>query len=278
MGTIVKIKKLSRMSVLLLVAFSVIVLSGCGNSGTPPPGVTLTITQIGNPIISNLTTTASATKTQNYRASVADSNGLPLSGVSVDLVGQFTNGVNINFGGVIGTTPAPITLSTTQKTDDSGFLPFAISVPYFAQGVKLQPPMNQTATGSATGGILAGGTYFYTVTALDFAGETDAVPPYSALVTAPTTSLVGSVALSWQAVPGATSYNVYGRISGSESLMVTVLCPCPDPVTFVDTGSYTPTGTPPPVTNTTGISLNSVKGSFYATTGNVIATSTTVNF
>jgi hypothetical protein len=276
MGMIVKIKKLSRMSVLLLIAFSVMVLSGCGKSGTPPPGATLTIEKIGDPIVSNLTITASATKTQNYRVSVADDAGLPLSGVSVDSIGQFTNGVNINFGGSIGS--APKTLASTMKTGDSGFAPFAISVPYFAQGVQLQAPLNQTAIGSATGGQLSGGTYSYTVTALDFAGETDAVTPYSAIVSAPTTSTVGSVALSWKAVAGATSYNVYGRISGSEGLMVSILCPCPDPVTFVDTGSLTPTGTPPPVTNTTGISLNSVKGTFFATAGSAISSQTTVDF
>ena len=274
MAMIVKIKKLSRMSVLLLIAFAAMVFSGCGPSGTPPPGATVTIAQIGDPIVSNLTITASASKTQNYRVSVADADGLPLKGVNVDFTGQFTNGVNINFGGPIGS--APITLFSTAETGDFGFLTFSITAPYFNQGPQIHVPFNQTAVGAATGGTLAGGTYFYTVTALDFQGETEATMPISAIVSAPTTSLVGSVTVSWQAVPGARAYNVYGRSSGSIGLMVTILSP--STVTFLDTGSATPNATPPPTANTTGLSLNNVIGTFNATTGTAIATSPAVNF
>jgi hypothetical protein len=276
MDMIVKMKKLLRMSVLLLIAISVILLTGCGKEGTPPPGTALTITQLGDPIITNLTITASATKTQQYRVSAAGADSIPLSGINVDLFGQFTNGVVIDFGGATGS--APTTLSAAQKTDDFGFFTFEITAPYFNQGPQIHVPYNQTATGSATGGTLAGGTYFYTVTALDFQGETEATMPFSAIVSAPTTSLVGSVTVSWQAVPGATSYNIYGRTAGSIGLMITILNPTGDPLTWVDTGSATPSGTSPPTKNTTGLSLNSIKGSFFATAGSAISATTTVDF
>lgn len=282
MGMIVKIKELSRMSVLLLIAFSVIALSGCGKPGTPPPGATITIRQMNpDPIISSTTNTAEKTKKMDYRISVFDSSGNPLEGVSVDIIGQFDNGTNIGFGGLIGLGTAPIQLTSKKTTDSSGIITFSITVSYFNQGVKLDPPANQTANPSATGGFLQNGTtYSYTVTALDFQGETNAAPTISAFVSGPTTSSSGSVALSWLPVPGAIGYNLYGRIPGAESYMVTVLCnpTCPNPVTIPDTGQYNPNGTPPPTGNSTGVSLNVIKGSFYATAGSAISPATTMDF
>jgi hypothetical protein len=266
----VNIRTIFRLSVLLFIACAVIQLAGCKGATSAPAGSKITLETFGSPIFSNLTTTAIASKTQNYRVTVVDAGGNPLNGIDVDFMGQFTNGVSIVFGGPTGSAPA--TLSTTKTTDDFGYLIFPITATYYAIS-PIHVPYNQTATGSPTGGQLDNGTYFYTVTALDYAGETEATASISAVVTGQTsTSQTGSVTVSWQAVPGATSYRIYGRISGSVGAMITLLNPSGDPLTWVDTGSATPTSTSPPITNTTGLSLNSVVGTIIATTGSAIDT------
>ena len=277
MSMIKTIQERLRIPARLLAAFSLIALAGCG---TEAPGLsTVTVTAFGTPIIHDPVTvptiTSPTTKTQNYRVSVADSTGLPLNDIDVNFLGQFTNGQSINFGGAVVSAPNSITV--TRKTDDFGFLYFAVTAPYYAVGVQLSFPLNQTAIPSATGGNLADDTYFYQITSLDFAGETTAGGPISATVTNVTpTTLTGSVALSWAAVPGATSYNVYGssttNFPGAPGYLVTILCPCPDPVTYTDTGQYFPQGPPPPAINTTGLGLNSVIGTAQATSGAALST------
>jgi hypothetical protein len=275
MGMINTIQERLRIAALLLAAFSLIALAGCGNTTEAPNGSTITVAAEGIPVISNITVTASAYKTQYYRVTLADAAGLPLNDLDVHFVGQFTNGQSINFGGNIGSAPAApatLTLSSTQQTGDFGYLLFAVSAPYYSI-IPIHVPYNQTAVALPTGGGLPDGPYFYTITALDFAGETEATAPISATVSGATTTAgsTGSVTLSWQAVPGATSYNVYGRGTPGVGLMVTILNPSGDPVTFIDVGSYT-SGAAPPVTNTTGLSLNSVVGTAQATSGTAFET------
>ena len=277
MGMINTLQERLRIPALLLAAFSLIALAGCG---TEAPGLsTITVTPFGAPIILNPVTvptpTSPTTKTQNYRVSVADSAGLPLNGIDVNFLGQFTNGQSINFGGAIVSAPNSITV--TRQTDDFGFLYFAITAPYYAIN-PIHVPYNQTAVGSATGGTLGDGTYFYTVTALDIiGGETEATAPVSAVVTNSTpTATDGSVSVSWAAVPGASSYMVYGRIAGSEGALINILNPSGDPLTWIDTGSNTPTTAPcfgtAAACNTTGLSLNSVIGTGQATSGAAFST------
>lgn len=264
---------------LLFMAVAAIQLTGCGPDEAPT-GSTITVEKIGipiieGPILTNPTPTATTTKTQIYRVSVADSTGLPMNDIDVNFLGQFSSGQNINFGGSIGT--ATVTLSTSQKTDDFGFLDFKITTPYYSIGNILSFPSNQTATPSATGGNLANGTYSYQITSLDFAGETPAGGSITAIVTNATpTTATGSVLLTWKAVPGATSYNVYGNIfPGAPGYLVTIDCsstatPCPDPVTFTDLGQYYPAGAAPPAANTTGVGLNSIVGTAQATSGSAL--------
>jgi hypothetical protein len=280
MGMINTIQERLRIPALLLAAFSLIAFAGCG---TEAPGKsTITVAAFGDPIIigpiTNPSVTSTTTKTQNYRVSVADSTGLPLNDIDVNFLGQFTNGQSINFGGAIVSAPNSITV--TRQTGDFGFLYFAITAPYYAVGVQLSFPMNQIPTPSATGGNLVEDTYFYQITSLDFAGETTAGGAISALVTSGTSTptINGSVALSWKAVPGATSYNVYGGSAllfpGPPAIgyLVTIICPCPDPVTYTDIGQYFPQGPPPPAINTTGLGLNSVIGTAQATSGSALET------
>ena len=69
----------------------------------------------------------------------------------------------------------------------------------------LGTPAAPTGTVSTTGGTLAAGTYTVEIAALNANGTT-AVGPSTAFTTTGTTS---SIALSWTAVPNATSYNVW---------------------------------------------------------------------
>ena len=274
-------KTIFRLAMLLFMVVATIQLTACGPD-TAPSESKITVAAFGTPVILNPVTvptiTSPTTKTQYYQVTVTDPTGLPMNDIDVHFVGQFTNGQSINFGGAIGSAPTStyytgsITLSATQKTDKFGYLLFAITAPYYAV-IPLHAPYNQTAVGSETGGTLANGAYFYTVTALDFAGETNATLPVSAVVTniTPTTQ-AGSVALSWQAVPGATSYRVYrGATALTLRSLVQILNPSGDPVTFTDVGN--PTGaTAPPTANTSGLSLNSVLGTAQATSGSALST------
>jgi hypothetical protein len=252
MSMIVKIKKLLQILVLFFLAFFIIVISGCGN--TPPPGATLTVTPFGgvNPNINSDPTTTNPIKGQYYRVTVTDSSAVPLSGVKVDIQGFFTFGDNISFNGAIIT--APNSASSSVTTGNFGIVDFLISAPTYTIR-SLTPPADVSAAGLTTGGALAVGTYQYCVTALDTIGETTC----SALVTAATTTPGSSVVITWTAEAGASNYRVYGRATG-DSLLGLVSSP-----TFTDVGG--PTGAAPPGSNTTGIAVNTVKGSIMSTTG-----------
>ncbi len=100
-------------------------------------------------------------------------------------------------------------------------------------------PTLLTTTGSNTGGTLAAATYFYKITALNAAGESVGSNEQSAVVSGVGTN---SVALTWGAVTGATSYRVYrGTATGAENVFY-----APGNVTaFTDTGAANTAGTPP---------------------------------
>jgi hypothetical protein len=278
-------KIIYRVVIVLCMIFATIQITACKGDTSAPLESTITLETFGSPVITNLSVTAEARKTQSYRVSVADGTGAPLNGIDVDFLGQFTAGDNMLFGGVTGT--APVTLSVTKTTDDFGFINFQISVPYYTYR-QLHIPYNQSAIGSTTGGQLRDDTYRYTITALDaIGGETNASASVAALVSGTSvTTPTGSVTLSWAAVPGAASYRIYGNggdVYGlgpaSVGLMVTILNPSGDPITFLDMGTYTPDPfSTPPATNGSGLSLNSVKGSVIATSGSVISDTLGINF
>lgn len=103
----------------------------------------------------------------------------------------------------------------------------------------LGAPGTITATPSTTGGTLATGTYYYRVTSVSVLGESTGSPEASAAVTGPT----GSVALSWSAVAGATSYKIYrGTSAGAENTFFTSAS-----ASFTDTGAAGTAGTVPTV-------------------------------
>ena len=88
-----------------------------------------------------------------------------------------------------------------------------------------------------TTGSLATDTYSYMVTAINASGETELSDPVTVAVGAS-----AGVVLSWDAVPYATGYRVYGRSGTDDELIAEVAVPI---VTYTDTGARTPDGSQP---------------------------------
>lgn len=105
----------------------------------------------------------------------------------------------------------------------------------------LSPPTGVTASPSIAGGTLSAGTKSYRVSAINAIGETLAATAATCI----TIGASGSVTVSWEIVPGATGYNIYGRTGGTELFMAQVTA-----LTWIDDGSITPAGALP-VANTT---------------------------
>jgi hypothetical protein len=140
---------------------------------------------------------------------------------------------------------------------------------------QIATPTNVTAT--PTGG--SGTTYGYRVSALSGSGETLA----SATVTCSGgATLSGSVynTVRWDPVLGASSYKVYGRTSGSELLMATILTSKlyqkgdgAQVTSFKDTGAITPSGALPFINSSGGMS---VAGIFNGGKGADVASAATI--
>lgn len=86
----------------------------------------------------------------------------------------------------------------------------------------------------AGGGTLAAATYSYRVAAVNDQGETLASAAATAVATAGSARMV----VTWLAIPGATSYNVFGRTAGNEQLLAQNLAA----LTFTDDGKTAPLG------------------------------------
>lgn len=107
-------------------------------------------------------------------------------------------------------------------------------------------PTLTLGTTSTTGGSLAAGTYYWKVSALNAAGETLG----SNEVTATTTGTTSSQSLSWTAVAGAVSYNVYrGASAGGENTQYNTTA-----TSFTDTGAAG-TSKSPVAANTTAMAV-----------------------
>lgn len=110
----------------------------------------------------------------------------------------------------------------------------------------ISAPAAPSLTTATTGGTLAAGSYNYRVTALNAYGETLPSPEAASNIT--TTGTTSTVTISWAAVPGASSYKVYGRTPGGELYMATVN----SGTTYTDTGSVVPAGALPSTNTTPG--------------------------
>lgn len=113
----------------------------------------------------------------------------------------------------------------------------------------LATPVNAAFSTATTGGTLAAGTYSYRVAAKNSFGRTLA----STATTQATTGATSTVTVNWGAVTGATGYDVFGRVGGSELLIASVGAV----TTYTDDGSVTPAGALP-ASNTTGTNTNTL--------------------
>ena len=107
-------------------------------------------------------------------------------------------------------------------------------------GTQINAPAAPTVTTSTTGGTIAASTtLYYGVTALNAQGES--TEGATAQIETGSTTATNSNTITWTAVTGATSYNVYqgGKLIGSTSAL-----------SFVDTGY--PQGVAAPTVNATG--------------------------
>jgi hypothetical protein len=111
----------------------------------------------------------------------------------------------------------------------------------------LAAPGAPTLAPATTGGTLpAGTTYNYRIVARNASGTSLAGP--EAVANATTTGTTSSIVVTWAAVTGAASYDVYGRTAGGELFIVNVTA-----TTYTDTGAVTPAGAlPSTATGTTG--------------------------
>ena len=115
---------------------------------------------------------------------------------------------------------------------------------YFHITNQLPTPTGITLAASTGSGALATGTYYYRVSATNALGET--IPSTESLF-----ALTGpdGITIGWAEVTGATGYKVYGRTTGAEKLIATVVGGTT--LTYTDDGSLTPAGAMPTL-NTTG--------------------------
>lgn len=110
---------------------------------------------------------------------------------------------------------------------------------------QLPAPIQSAPIGAETGGTLPAGTYYYLVTALNANGETIASNEQSIA----TTGTASTVALSWDAVIGASSYRVYrGSSPGASDGYFNAGAA----TSYTDTGAALTSGTPPSSNGTGG--------------------------
>lgn len=110
----------------------------------------------------------------------------------------------------------------------------------------IPPPTITGVTFDPSSGTLASGTYEYVVTSVNANGESSGSTPAS--VTIP---LAGTyqIAIAWNAVPGATTYRLYGRYVNDWQLIDET-----ENTNYVDDGGVTPEEeVEPPGSNTTGL-------------------------
>ena len=139
----------------------------------------------------------------------------------------------------------------------------------------LATPVNSAFSTLSTGGSLAQSTtYFYRVTAVNATGETLASTETSQVVGASGTA-TNTVTVNWGAVAGATSYKVYGRTTGAETLITASVGTVG--TTYTDTGSAL-SGALPAANTTAGttqiVALNGAT-LIYVTSFDVMSSGTT---
>ena len=123
----------------------------------------------------------------------------------------------------------------------------------------LATPTAPTLVPSATGGTFpAGINWVYAVTAINAVGES---LPSASSAAGTTTGAIGSIAISWTAVTGASGYRLYGRSGATAN---TFMIQLGNVLTYTDTYAVLPSNTPLPTVNYSGVASSSVTGSVLA--------------
>jgi hypothetical protein len=105
-------------------------------------------------------------------------------------------------------------------------------------------PTGLTVVSQSTGGTLVPATYEYQVSALGSNGETLATSPVTVVIAG--TGSTYANAITWQNVPLAQGYKIYGRASAGLGYITTV---GQGTLTFLDTGLIVPDATKQPITS-----------------------------
>jgi hypothetical protein len=157
---------------------------------------------------------------------------------------QTTLGLTITVGDDQNSTALVVSPGATRNNTPASLIYAGILNEYIQSfTIGVATPSGLALVAFTTGGSLAAATYYWKVTGLNATGETVG----SNEVTATTTGSTSSVTLSWQAMPGATSYRIYrGTTTGSEDHYQ-----ASSTNSFTDTGATGTSGTVP-VSNTTG--------------------------
>jgi hypothetical protein len=127
---------------------------------------------------------------------------------------------------------------------------------------KILPPNPPTVNpATSAGGALSAGTYNYSVSAVGTQGETFASPSTTLILGS---GAANSAVISWPVVPGAVSYNVYGRLASNLFLLGNV--PAGTNITPSTTYSFTDLGT---ITSGAGLNQINYSGLSYVTAGSI---------
>ncbi len=206
-----------------------------GAEGTTPVGTTTTdsFTDTGLTNGTGYYYTVAASNAAGASAKTAETNTVPSAAVVTPPV---------PFGVVVTTASGQINLQWTYEENATSYRIYRSTTP---GGEGATPLATVTSSSYTDSSVTSGVTYYYEITALTGTTESGRSSEYSANTTGtgtapPTpTGLVatagnGSVALSWAASTGATSYSIYrGTTAGGEGST---------PVATITSNSYTNTG------------------------------------
>jgi hypothetical protein len=232
-------------------------------SGGTLTGVLTDSSGFVGPLTGNVTGTASgnlALSGGTLTGALTDSSGF---------VGPLTGNVTGNVTGSVNATGGTCTVPTVSQSDnsnnavDTAWAQTALANKVNITGTisMISPPGAPSGTPSTTGGSMATGTYYYELVAFNAYGNTvGGIQSSGISVTGPT----GSVALTWTAVTGATSYNLYrtttsGTYSGTNLIATGITR-----TSYTDTLA-TPTSGAPSTTDVFNLTT-SMSGTLFVTT------------
>lgn len=207
--------------------------------------------------------TATSVLEVNQSALAADINGGAFDSTQAGSTGvDMTYGPNAAVINCSVTSTGNGTLTLTSGTVTDTVLGNGINV-----GPYTNPPYTVSVATATTGGTLPASTaYEYVITCVTASGlETNTSSSVS--VTTGSGTATNENTITWNAVPNAASYNVYGRTSSSLLKIANTTS-----TSYTDTGSITPSGSPPSAnqtfigiinsfTNSTTVGVNTSNGS-----------------